>query len=86
MTEVGCGLRCATGETAWEVTRPVPNSWATPIVMQAADWQQLITCGSPWVITYDPATGTELGAPGPWGCGSVADLRLRPRDRGQRER
>jgi len=53
-------LRCSTGETAWEVTRPVPNSWTTPIVMQAAGRQQLITCASPWVIAYDPDRGKEL--------------------------
>jgi len=53
-------LDCSTGQTAWTTTRPVPASWATPIVAQTPDGPQIITCGSPWVIAYDPDTGAEL--------------------------
>jgi outer membrane protein assembly factor BamB len=49
-----------TGKTVWETKRPVPNSWASPIVAKIDDQFQLITCGDPWVIGYDPADGTEL--------------------------
>ncbi len=49
-----------TGRTVWETERPVPNSWSSPIVAKIGDQFQLITCGDPWVIGYDPAKGTEL--------------------------
>jgi outer membrane protein assembly factor BamB len=48
------------GQTVWETKRPVPNSWSSPIVTKVGDQFQLITCGDPWVIAYDPAKGTEL--------------------------
>ncbi len=49
-----------TGQTVWETKRPVPNSWSSPIVTEIGDQFQLLTCGDPWVIAYDPAKGTEL--------------------------
>ena len=49
-----------TGQTVWETKRPVPNSWSSPIVTKIGEQFQLITCGDPWVIAYDPAKGTEL--------------------------
>jgi len=49
-----------TGQTVWETKRPVPNSWSSPIVTEIGDEVQLLTCGDPWVIAYDPAKGTEL--------------------------
>jgi outer membrane protein assembly factor BamB len=54
-------LDTATGETAWQSQpRPVPNSWSTPLVIQAAQKPQAITCGNPWVISYNPTDGTEI--------------------------
>ena len=54
-------LDALTGQTAWESpARPVPNSWSTPIVIHAANKDQIITCGNPWVIAYDAANGSEL--------------------------
>lgn len=53
-------LDAATGETVYEVPRPVPNSWPTPIVIDYAGRHQLITCADPWVIAYDPANGSEI--------------------------
>lgn len=54
-------LDTLTGKTVWQSpARPVPNSWATPIVINAGKRDQVITCGNPWVIAYDPANGTEL--------------------------
>jgi outer membrane protein assembly factor BamB len=51
----------ATGEVAWLVEkRPVPNSWASPIIIRHRDKAQLITLGAPWVIAYDPDNGQEL--------------------------
>jgi outer membrane protein assembly factor BamB len=51
----------ATGEEAWQITRPVPNSWGTPIVYENPNGAPvLVTVGNPWVLAYDPATGQEL--------------------------
>ena len=48
------------GVTVWETKRPVPNSWTSPIVIRIGGQNQLITCGDPWVIAYDPQSGVEL--------------------------
>ena len=53
------GIDGATGETRWEVVRPVPNSWGSPIVIKHEDRAQIIACGDPWVISYNPADGKE---------------------------
>jgi outer membrane protein assembly factor BamB len=53
-------LDSATGAVAWEQPRPVGESWATPITVDAAGRQQIITLGSPWVISYAANTGAEL--------------------------
>ncbi len=54
-------LDSATGKTAWEsAPRPVPNSWTTPIVIEAAQRAQLITAANPWLTSYDAATGAEI--------------------------
>jgi outer membrane protein assembly factor BamB len=54
------GLDALTGKPVWETSRPVPSSWATPIVVRAAGRDLCVTSAKPWVIAYDPATGTEL--------------------------
>jgi outer membrane protein assembly factor BamB len=38
----------------------VPNSWASPILIETPSGTQLIACGNPWVIAYDPASGREI--------------------------
>jgi outer membrane protein assembly factor BamB len=53
-------LQGATGRVLWERSRPVPASWATPIVIEAAGKTQIITLGNPWVIAYTLADGNEL--------------------------
>jgi outer membrane protein assembly factor BamB len=53
-------LNTFSGVTIWETRRPVPNSWASPIVIRIGDRDQVITCGDPWVIAYNPANGAEL--------------------------
>ena len=54
-------LDCLTGNTVWVTQpRPVPNSWASPLLVPTPKGEQLITSGNPWVIAYDPAQGTEL--------------------------
>jgi outer membrane protein assembly factor BamB len=49
-----------TGNIVWQVPRPVPNSWSTPIVIRAADRDQIVATGDPWVIAYDLSKGTEI--------------------------
>ncbi len=53
-------LAGATGEIIFEIPRPVQNSWSTPIVVRWQDRWQLITASTPWLISYDPFSGTEL--------------------------
>ncbi len=53
-------LDFAAGTTVWQTDRPVPNSWTTPTVVRLGDRMQILTSGSPWVIGYDPANGSEL--------------------------
>ncbi len=53
-------LDLETGETVWEVTRPVAGSWSTPAVVETVAGTQLLTTANPWAIAYDPDSGEEL--------------------------
>ena len=53
-------LNGSTGRVVWRTKRPVSGSWTSPIVAKVNDEFQLITCGDPWVIGYNPADGKEL--------------------------
>jgi outer membrane protein assembly factor BamB len=63
-TEVGkselIAMAMADGKVAWRTKRPVPNSWTSPTVVKVGNAYQILTCGSPWVIGYEAATGREL--------------------------
>jgi outer membrane protein assembly factor BamB len=48
------------GETKWKTARDVPNSWSTPVVARTELGAELVTAATPWAISYDPSTGTEL--------------------------
>ncbi|MFC1677159.1 PQQ-binding-like beta-propeller repeat protein [Planctomycetota bacterium] len=48
------------GQIVWQTKRPVSSSWTSPIVADVNGMSQLITCGDPWVIAYDPANGRQL--------------------------
>jgi outer membrane protein assembly factor BamB len=50
----------ATGQPVWQTDRPVGNSWPSPIVIHAAERDQIITAADPWVIAYDPNNGQEI--------------------------
>ena len=50
----------ATGRELWRTPRPVPNSWSSPVVIETEEGPELVTCGNPWVISYDPELGAEL--------------------------
>lgn len=53
-------LDTASGKTVWQQGRAVASSWTTPIVIQHAGRDQLITAANPWIIAYDPNDGKEL--------------------------
>ena len=53
----------ATGEIVWETPRETPNTWSSPIVQKIAGKYQLITCGDPFAVAYDPENGSEI-----WRC------------------
>ena len=53
-------LDVKSGRTVWRTPRPVPNSWASPAVFEVGGSQQILTCGAPFAIAYDPADGGEL--------------------------
>jgi len=53
-------LDAATGNVLWQKSRPVGNSWATPVVAEAAGKTQIITLGGKWVIAYNATDGNEL--------------------------
>jgi outer membrane protein assembly factor BamB len=50
----------ATGDVVWQVDRPVPNSWSTPIVVRLGDRDAVVTSGDPWVIAYAADDGSEI--------------------------
>jgi outer membrane protein assembly factor BamB len=49
----------ASGNQVWATKRPVPNSWATPIIINTGNRDEIITNGNPYVIAYDPNNGKE---------------------------
>ena len=49
-----------TGETVWEVSRPVSASWSTPLLIPGGDRDEVVLCAAPWVISYDASLGAEL--------------------------
>lgn len=49
-----------TGQVAWEAKRTLPNSWASPVVVEVEGKPQLITLADPNMVAYDPATGAEI--------------------------
>lgn len=52
-------LNRLTGDTVWDIPRPVQGSWTTPIVINTGAREELITSAKPWVIAYNPVTGEE---------------------------
>jgi outer membrane protein assembly factor BamB len=53
-------FEASTGKPAWEANREVPNSWSSPIAIRCGDQDQIITSADPFVISYNPADGSEL--------------------------
>jgi outer membrane protein assembly factor BamB len=55
-----------TGKEVWKAARKNHASWATPVLVKAAQRTELVVSGSETVVSYDPATGKEL-----WKCKGV---------------
>ncbi|GAG50137.1 unnamed protein product, partial [marine sediment metagenome] len=53
-------LDMRSGKVLWSKGRPVGASWTSPILINTPGGDQLITCSNPWVIAYNPLTGTEI--------------------------
>ncbi len=53
-------LNTATGETLWDVDRPVHISWASPTLIEVDGKMQVVTSADPFVSGHDLETGAEL--------------------------
>jgi len=53
-------LDTLTGKELWKTPRPTSGTWASPVLAEIKSQPQLITCGNPFVIGYNPADGKEL--------------------------
>jgi outer membrane protein assembly factor BamB len=53
-------LNVETGKTVYRLPRPVPASWASPLVINTGGRDEVILAANPFVISYDPASGKEL--------------------------
>ncbi|MFC2158680.1 PQQ-binding-like beta-propeller repeat protein [Acidobacteriota bacterium] len=53
-------LRARTGDVAYETERDTEISWASPVVVNTGDRDEVILNSNPYVISYDPRTGEEL--------------------------
>lgn len=53
-------LSAADGTPKWETTRDVKISWASPVLVNTGQRDELILTGEPLVAGYNPETGEEL--------------------------
>ncbi|MEN8202122.1 MAG: PQQ-binding-like beta-propeller repeat protein [Bacteroidota bacterium] len=53
-------LNTASGETIWDVDRPVHISWASPALIEVEGKIQIITSSDPFVMGHDLETGAEV--------------------------
>ena len=53
-------LNTATGETIWDVDRPVHISWSSPILIEKEGKIQIVTTSDPYIMGQDLQTGAEL--------------------------
>ncbi|MEP3480205.1 MAG: PQQ-binding-like beta-propeller repeat protein [Fuerstiella sp.] len=50
----------SSGKQMWRDDRTTKTSWSTPLIWKTAHREELITCGSGVVTSYDPATGSVI--------------------------
>ena len=66
-------VKKATGETAWEIARPLyRGGWSTPTIWTHSDGTELVVLGSSRVSAYDPATGEEKWSAGGFSRETIA--------------
>jgi outer membrane protein assembly factor BamB len=53
-------LNTSTGETIWDVTRPVHISWASPALIEVEGKIQVVTTADPYISGHDLETGAEI--------------------------
>lgn len=53
-------MEAATGEEAWRKARDGRTSWASPVYWKNAKRNELVTCGSGFVTSYNPTNGDVL--------------------------
>lgn len=53
-------LNTVSGETIWDVERPVNISWASPVLVEVDGKIQVVTTSDPYVSGHDLETGAEL--------------------------
>ena len=53
-------LNTATGESIWDVDRPVHISWASPALIEVDGKIQIVTSSDPFVMGHDLQTGAEI--------------------------
>lgn len=53
-------LNTASGETIWDVERPVNVSWASPTLIEVDGKIQVVTTSDPYVSGHDLETGAEI--------------------------
>ena len=53
-------LNTSTGESIWDVERPVHISWASPALIEVDGKIQIVTTSDPFVMGHDLQTGAEL--------------------------
>jgi outer membrane protein assembly factor BamB len=53
------GVNPADGTFVYQVARPVPNSWSSPILARMPEGAEVVTCAPEWVVAHDPLTGRE---------------------------
>ncbi len=49
-----------TGKEIWKTPRPNGDGWASPVITVYNKQLQIITCGNPFVLGYNPEDGREL--------------------------
>lgn len=53
-------LDVTSGHIVWEAKRPVGQSWASPLVIDAAGRTVVVCCSIPWVIAHDIESGVGV--------------------------
>ena len=50
----------ASGRSLWKTTRPVADSWPTPLLIETPAGPQLVAAANERIIAYSPDTGAEI--------------------------